>query len=97
MRKRGPVEPTLIISFGEFTRNFGSYVQEGGVDRYVAYAVESFFLNGGQTCYVQRVFHSDAVAASDAAGGMTIRAIGPGTWGNRLAHTISAVGRSDGE
>jgi phage tail sheath protein FI len=93
--ERGPVTPTLITSFNQFTRNFGSYVKDNGTDRYLAYAVEGFFLNGGQTCYVQRVVSSTATPASDASGGMMITAIGPGTWGNRIAYRIDNAGLND--
>ena len=101
--ERGPAAPTPCTSFSDFTRSFGGYLKENGADRYLAYAVEGFFLNGGQTCYVQRVFHHDsqnaansATPASDPAGGkMTITAIGPGTWGNRLAYKIEDASLKD--
>jgi phage tail sheath protein FI len=104
LAERGPAVPTLVTSFGEYRRSFGSYVNENGADRYLAYAVEGFFTNGGLRCYVQRVFHRDAQNANNSAqpasalvdNKMTITAIGPGAWGNRLAYRIDAAGLKDG-
>jgi phage tail sheath protein FI len=98
--ERGPNQPVLCTSFGDYQRSFGSYVQDpDGTDHYLAYAVEGFFQNGGLRCFVQRVFHQDtqtpANSAQDAeatAGGMEITAIGPGAWGNTIAYQISAAG-----
>src|ERR1700722_7154457 len=95
--ERGPVTPTLLTSFGDYQRAFGSYVKDpDGTDHYLAYAVEGFFQNGGERCFVQRVAHVDiaaagnsAVAATAAVGGMNITAAGPGTWGNRIAYQVS--------
>ena len=53
--ERGPLTPTLLTSFTDFTSVFGGYVNEGGADRYLAYAVEGFFQNGGERCFVMRV------------------------------------------
>src|ERR1700760_3483901 len=53
--ERGPLQPTFITSFTDFTRAFGSYVKEGDADRYLAYAVEGFFQNGGARCFVMRI------------------------------------------
>jgi phage tail sheath protein FI len=41
--ERGPLQPTLITSFTDFTRTFGSYVKDARGDHYLAYAVEGFF------------------------------------------------------
>src|SRR6266496_32794 len=98
--ERGPVEPTLITSFDEFRRAFGTYVREDdGTDRYLAYSVEGFFQNGGKRCFVQRVFHNDpdtpdnsAKRAVKAFGGMTVWAIGPGKSGNSIAVFINNAG-----
>ena len=54
----GPTTPTLVTSFTEYQRVFGSYFGEG---KFLPYAVEGFFLNGGQRCYVCRVSGSDYV------------------------------------
>ena len=105
--ERGPVVPTLLTSFGDYQRSFGSYVKEQvsgvNVDRYLAYAVEGFFLNGGLLCYVQRVFHKDTANPINSAAPanavvnqmMTISAIGPGLWGNRVAYAIGTAGLND--
>ena len=57
--KRGPVDglpPILITSFTDFLRKFGSYLGEEFQDkRYLAYAVEGFFQNGGKKVYIKRV------------------------------------------
>ena len=52
----GPTMPTLVTSFTDYKRLFGGYP---GGDNYLPYAVEGFFLNGGQRCYVCRVLASD--------------------------------------
>jgi phage tail sheath protein FI len=105
--ERGPAVPTLLTSFGDYQRIFGAYVKESvsgvNVDRFLAYGVEGFFLNGGQTCYVQRLFHKDLTDAANSArpasatagGKMVISAIGPGLWGNRIAYAISPAGLND--
>ena len=56
---RGPVEgvPQLITNFSEFKRTYGGYLSENefGEYRFLAYAVEHFFVNGGSRCFVARV------------------------------------------
>ncbi|HTS36404.1 MAG TPA: phage tail sheath C-terminal domain-containing protein [Candidatus Solibacter sp.] len=101
--ERGPLTPTLLTSFSEYQRTFGSYVKDAdGTDHYLAYGVEGFFQNGGLRCFVQRVVHMDTVnpgnsaqPASGSAGGMSISAAGPGVWGNHIAYQISNAGLND--
>lgn len=89
---RGPVEgrPTLITSIPDFTRKFGSYLANDVKDRYLAYAVEQFFANGGSSCYVVRVANaSDTVAKyvnkdKEEEATLIISASSVGTWGNEL-------------
>jgi phage tail sheath protein FI len=101
--ERGPVTATLLTSFDDYQRTYGSYVKDAsGADRYLAYAVEGFFQNGGLRCFVQRVAHWDPVttansaqSATISAGGMTLTAIGPGAWGSNIAFQISNAGLAD--
>jgi phage tail sheath protein FI len=60
--------PKLVTSFADFQRKFGDYLPETyGAFRFLAYAVDNFFINGGSRCYVMRVVPSDAVAASNSS------------------------------
>lgn len=61
MTERGPVDrPTLITSFAEYQRKFGGYLDDSyGECRWLPYAVEGFFNNGGQRVYVTRVIASE--------------------------------------
>jgi phage tail sheath protein FI len=66
--ERGPVDsPTLVTSFGDFTRRFGGYLDHrvftGGRDA-LPYAVQGFFENGGRRVYVNRIVGADATFAS---------------------------------
>lgn len=57
----GPLHvPVKIESFTQFTSTFGGHTPQG----YLTYAVEGFFENGGQTCWVVRV--ADAGTARPA-------------------------------
>ncbi len=52
--EKGPInKPTLVTSWEQFVRKFGSYINDG----YLAYAARAFFDNGGQVLYVNRVAH----------------------------------------
>lgn len=54
--EKGPInKPTLVTSWEQFVRKFGSYIADG----YLAYAARAFFDNGGQVLYVNRVAHYD--------------------------------------
>lgn len=58
MAERGPLnKPTLVTSFAEYQRIFGGYLSEKnyGNKRWLPYAVEGFFVNGGQRLYISRV------------------------------------------
>ncbi len=84
--ERGPVGPRLVTSSQDYSRWFGGYLREGSQDRYLAYALDGFFLNGGKRCYVARVAPKAAtVAACTFDGRIRVEAIGPGTWGNRIS------------
>jgi phage tail sheath protein FI len=56
----GPTTPTLVTSFIEYQGLFGSYFGEG---KYMPYAVEGFFGNGGKRCFVCSVNDSDYAGA----------------------------------
>lgn len=84
--ERGPTYPQLVTSFPEYHRIFGEFFDE---NKFMPVAVDGFFANGGQRCFVTRIVDTaGAVAASATVGPITINAIGEGTWGNRVAFTI---------
>ena len=88
---RGPQEPRLVTGFEEFKRLYGGYLP---VDQStLPFAVEGFFNNGGQLCYVGRITRAGAATmTADVAVGdgalMQVSAIGPGDWANRIALKI---------
>ena len=60
MTERGPLnKPTLVTSFAEYQRIFGGYLPEKNPDygnkRFLPYAVQGFFENGGKRVYITRV------------------------------------------
>ena len=64
LTQRGiPNRPVGITTVAQFQARFGSYLNNG----YLAYALEGFFTNGGQTAYVSRV-----VGAGTAPGGLRL-------------------------
>jgi phage tail sheath protein FI len=56
----GPDVPTLVTSWVQFQSLFGGYF---GADKFLPYAVEGFFANGGQKCYICKVKGGDYAAA----------------------------------
>lgn len=52
--ERGPHETTLIQSYEEYVRIFGGYTTDA---KDVPAAVQGFFENGGEFCYVTRIVH----------------------------------------
>jgi phage tail sheath protein FI len=101
--ERGPAVPTLVTSFTDYRAFFGDYYKDAnGADYYLGYAVEGFFLNGGQRCFVQRVYHADPAnpdnsdkSAAGTLGPMQVTAVGPGTWGNNVMVEVAAAGSGD--
>ena len=109
MAQKGPVKgvPVLITSMADYQRWFGGYLSERiyGNQRFLPYAVEQFFNNGGSTCYVMRVCKEkddteegkDGAAAAQGilkAGDtalLTLTAANPGAWGNNLRAALTPV------
>ncbi len=102
MAQKGPISglPVLITSMADYQRRFGGYLSEKtyGDMRYLPYAVEQFFNNGGSSCYVMRVckekkdetdggaVRAKAVLKEDGAESefITLTAASPGEWGNAI-------------
>ena len=66
--RRGPVNhPTLVTNIGEYFRSFGDLLDEQtyGTNRWLPYAVQGFFANGGQRAYVLRVANVPPPGTSD--------------------------------
>src|SRR6266851_3696711 len=79
--ERGPEAPSLVTSWLDYQRWYGSYVPDTS---YLAYAIQGFFDNGGQRCFISRIVAADAVAATMTLGNLQWVAYGRGTWGNRI-------------
>lgn len=90
MAERGPITgaPEFVSSFADYQRKFGGYLSENayGPYRFLPYAVEQFFLNGGTRCFIMRVVPSDAQKAvsSKEQKVLSIVAANPGEWGNKI-------------
>ena len=97
LAERGPIEgvPQLVTNFSDFKRTYGGYLSESefGEYRFLAYAVEHFFINGGSRCFVARVAPGDAKCAegyAPAQEGMALKfaAKNPGIWGDNIRVVI---------
>lgn len=94
LAEKGTVEglPELVTNAADFQRKFGGYLSQNefGDYRYLAYAVEHFFINGGGRCYVMRVAPSDAKPSKNFSEDMQdktvlcISAKNPGIWGDKV-------------
>ncbi len=89
---KGPIVPTLVTSWTQYTSLYGSW----GDDNTLATAVYLFFTNGGSRAYVTRVVDSGALSATRTfsdrgvtpSNTLTLTASSPGSWGNDVVVTI---------
>lgn len=104
LAERGPVEglPQLVTNFSDFKRKYGGYLSENefGEYRFLAYAVEHFFINGGARCFISRVVPPDAkrsralVPADEDSAVLKIGAKNPGIWGNNIRVVLSPASKA---
>lgn len=103
LAERGPVEglPQLVTNFADFKRTYGSYLSENefGEYRFLAYAVEHFFINGGARCFIMRVAPANAKPAScfvpsDSKKVVKFTAKNPGAWGNNISIVITPASKA---
>lgn len=95
--EKGPMSgaPVLITNFADYRRTFGGYLSEIEFKeyRFLTYAVNQFFANGGSRCYIKRVVPSDAVYAGNtedtANSPFVVFAKDPGSWGNKISIKVS--------
>lgn len=84
--ERGSITPRLVTSYKDFQRWFGNVYNQ---NKFLPYAANGFFENGGKRAYICRLVGNGASAASSAFGEFVVRAAGPGVWGTRVMVKIS--------
>jgi len=86
---RGPTDedadqsPVIVNSFGDFERVFGGV----WLDSAMSFAVNDFFLNGGNQAVIVRLYHNKEGGAPNAkiiSDTLHLIAANPGTWANSL-------------
>lgn len=80
---RGPVnEPVTITNFGDFQRRYGGLWKRSTL----GFSVRDFYLNGGSTGVVVRLFQGNVAtnSASVVHDTITVAAVDPGEWGSQL-------------
>lgn len=96
--ERGPVSgaPILVTNPADFGRKFGGYLQESefGEYRFLAYAVNNFFANGGSRAFIMRVAPPDAEQAFITSENMAFKAKDPGVWGNSISITMTEASKA---
>ena len=72
LAERGPImgQPQLVTSFADYKRMYGGYLSEAGYgsNRFLPYAVEQFFSNGGARAYIMRAVPGNARTGSCVSG-----------------------------
>ncbi len=93
--RRGPTnEPIQIKSFEDFVRRFGGLDSQSET----SYALQQYYLNGGQIAFVVRVASGDptpamlALYSSYPAGiALKIHAANPGVWGKKVQVAVGHI------
>ena len=89
LAEKGPVGgvPQLVTNFADFRRKYGGFLSENefGEYRFLAYAVEHFFINGGTRAFISRVAPSSAKCAEAKIGDLAFKAKNPGLWGDSIS------------
>ena len=93
LAEKGPVGgvPRLVTNFADFKRTYGGFLSENefGDYRFLAYAVEHFFVNGGTRCYICRVAPESARCAEASITDLSFVAKDPGLWGDSIIVKIT--------
>jgi phage tail sheath protein FI len=84
--ERGSITPRLVTSYKDYQRWFGSVFNE---QKFLPYAANGFFENGGKRAFVCRLVGNGAASAAAVFGDFSVRAAGPGLWGTRVMVKIS--------
>lgn len=88
--QRGPVsgKPILITSVSQFRNVFGNHLEGTVQDRYLSYAIEQYFANGGSSSYVMRVASTmdktAELSLQDDHLRVQLKAKNQGSWGNSI-------------
>ena len=93
--ERGSITPRLVTSYTEYQRWFGDVF---GQNKFLPYAVNGFFENGGKRGFISRLVGDGASTAQASFGDFILRAAGPGSWGTRVFVKIedSTTKKADG-
>ena len=98
LAERGPImgQPQLVTSFADYKRMYGGYLSEAGYgsNRFLPYAVEQFFSNGGARAYIMRAVPGDARTCSCVSGVLKISAANPGAWADDLRVVVSPASKA---
>ena len=97
--QRGPIGSVKrIFNFTEFRNTYGDFFD----GYYLAHAVYQFFNNGGTQCYVGRIASGADTAnvtildrGNAAQDSLTISAVSPGAWGNKLMAIVDSTAAED--
>lgn len=98
LAERGPVigQPQLVTSFADYKRMYGGYLSQAayGSNRFLPYAVEQFFANGGARAYIMRAVPGDAKAGSRTTGVLKLTAANPGAWVEDLRVVVTPASKA---
>lgn len=84
--ERGSTMPRLVTSYKDYQRWFGDVFHP---TKFLPYAANGFFENGGKRTFVARLVGNGATLATATFGDFIVRAAGPGLWGTRVRVKIS--------
>jgi phage tail sheath protein FI len=84
--ERGSTMPRLVTSYKDYQRWFGDVFHP---TKFLPYAANGFFENGGKRAFIARLVGNGATLASAVFGDFVFRAAGPGLWGTRVRVKIS--------
>jgi len=88
---RGPAgEPVTITSYADFERRFGPLAR----DYPLGYAVRDFYLNGGTTAIILRLYKKGGTDGLSklAVGNLNLKAVAEGKWGDKIGIKIDHAG-----
>ena len=97
--ERGPEDIQFVSSWVQYQNLYGGHL--GVNTSFLSYAVQGFFDNGGQQCFVGRIVSNSSTASSaarafwsDSSNLLTIYARGRGLWGNQIYFRIRKATRA---